>query len=285
MDSIRELLPDEYPLRLREMHKPPERLYIRGELPPPHLIYLTVVGARAYSPYGKDVCETLIAGLAGLPVVIVSGLALGIDSIAHRAALRHKIPTVAVPGSGISRDAIYPRAHLSLADEIVKNGGALLSPFPPDMKATDWSFPVRNRVMAGLSQAVLIIEAEKKSGTLITGKYATELNRDVLTVPGSIFSPLSEGPHLLIRLGATPITTTAELREALGFKDTTPVAARDYSDLTEDERRAIEALASPRPREELIEILDMEIDEANALISALELKGLITETMGEFRRL
>jgi DNA processing protein len=283
MDSIREIRTDEYPAVLQEMHRPPERLYIRGTLPREDWVHLTVVGARKYSDYGRDVVETLISGLRGLPVVIVSGLALGIDSIAHRAALKAGLPTIAVPGSGISDEAIYPGIHRELAREIISRGGAVLSPFEPDMKATEWSFPVRNRIMAGLSRAVLIVEAERKSGTLITGKYATELNRDVLTVPGSIFSKNSEGPHMLIRLGATPITSVAELVEALGLEESKAVEEKDYSDLSPDELRAVKALEQPLSRDDLIDALGMDIEEANALISILELKGLVKETLGEFR--
>ena len=283
MDSIREIRSDEYPARLRDIHRPPEKLYIRGTLPKEDRIHLTVVGARRYSDYGRDAVETLIGGLRGLPVVIVSGLALGIDSIAHRAALKAGLTTVAVPGSGISDEAIYPAAHRELAREIVAKGGAVLSPFEPDMKATEWSFPVRNRVMAGLSKAVLIVEAEKKSGTLITGKYATELNRDVLTVPGSIFSKNTEGPHMLIRLGATPITSVAELIEALGLENSKSVQEKDYSELSPVELRAVKLLEQPLSRDDLIDALDLDIEEANALISILELKGMIKETLGEFR--
>jgi len=283
MDSIREIRTDEYPARLREIHRPPEKLYIRGTLPPEGRVHLTIVGARKYSDYGRDVVETLIAGLRGLPIVIVSGLALGIDSIAHRAALKNNLITIAVPGSGISDEAIYPAAHRELAHEIIAHGGAVLSPFEPNMKATEWSFPVRNRLMAGLSQAVLIVEAEKKSGTLITGKYATELNRDVLTIPGSMFSKNSEGPHMLIRLGATPITSVTELIEALGLENSKTVEKKDYSDLSPEEMKAITLLENPLSRDDLIDGLDMNIEEANALISILELKGLIKETLGEFR--
>ncbi|MFA6095694.1 MAG: DNA-processing protein DprA [Candidatus Paceibacterota bacterium] len=283
MDSIREILTDGFPARLREMHRPPEKLYVKGTLPPENRVHLTVVGARRYSDYGRDACEMLIEGLRGLPVVIVSGLALGIDSIAHRAALKNGLATIAVPGSGISDEALYPAAHRELAREIVERGGAVLSPFDPDMKATEWSFPVRNRVMAGLSNAVLIIEAEKKSGTLITGKYATELNRDVLTVPGPIFSKNSEGPHMLIRLGATPISSAAELIDALGLESAKTVEEKDYSDLSPDEMRIVKLLETPMPREELIGALDMDIQEVSSLLSILELKGHIRETLGEFR--
>ncbi len=217
MDSIHTLSAESFPPLLSEITDPPEKLYIKGEFPLAEK-YLTVVGTRKPSSYGKDVMKTLIAGLRGLPVVIVSGLALGTDALAHEAALENNILTVAVPGSGLSDKVLYPAANRELAKKILQAGGCLISEFEPEFKATDFSFPQRNRIMAGLSHATLVIEAQLKSGTLITSKFATQYNRDILAVPGSIFSSLSEGPHMLIRLGATPVTTPEELREALGFK-------------------------------------------------------------------
>lgn len=284
MNSIRTLSLDEFPLLLREMGNPPKKLYLRGTLPSPEHILLTIVGSRRYSDYGKEATEMLIEALVGLPVVIVSGLAFGIDAIAHRAALKNGLKTIAVPGSGLGDDSLYPAANRELAREIVEFGGALVSPFENDVKAAMWTFPVRNRIMAGISHATLVIEADIKSGTLITSKYATEFNRNVFTVPGSIFSQQSSGPHMLIRLGATPITCGSELVEALGFKPDIKRETRDYSDLSEDEAKIIEALASPLSRDALFDLLDMETSKASSLISLLELKGLIEEKLGEFRR-
>ena len=186
--KIQKLHPEDFPLLLKEITDPPEKLYLLGTLPPKDHKWLAVVGSRKYSNYGKEAAETLIAGLQGYPVVIVSGLALGIDAIAHRAALSAKLPTVAVPGSGLAPSVLYPSTNRNLAGDILKAGGALLSEFEPDFQATAWSFPQRNRVIAGLSDATLVVEAEQKSGALITSKFATEYNRDVFTVPGSIFS-------------------------------------------------------------------------------------------------
>ncbi len=284
MNSIRKLALAEYPPLLRELHKPPEDLYMVGELPPANYIYLTVVGARRYSDYGKQVCEKLIESLRGLPVVIVSGLAFGIDTIAHKAALKNNIKTIAIPGSGLREDIIAPLSHQNIARKIVETGGALLSPFPEETPGANWTFPVRNEIMAGISHATLVIEAVRKSGTLITAKHAGDFNRNVLTVPGSIFSKLSEGPHMLIRLGATPITNGNELVEALGFKAEVKREEINYSDLSDDEMKVMEALASPLCRDLLLEKLEMETAEVNALISLLEIKGLIEETMGELRR-
>lgn len=291
---IRRISSDEFPGLLRTIPDPPETIAIRGTLPPAKYILLTVVGSRRFSDYGKEVCEMLIAGLRGLPVVIVSGLALGIDSVAHRAALQNGLLTLAVPGSGLDRDVIYPASHLGLAEEILKAGGALLSPFEDSAGATIWSFPLRNRLMAGMSHATLVIEANIKSGTLITAKHASEFGRDVCTVPGSIFTPQSAGPHMLLRLGATPITTAAELRDALGFTESiehepdklVAESAAVAQDLSPGEKQIIEVLKTPRSREELFictHAQGLSTAETSILLSILEIKGCVCESMGELR--
>jgi DNA processing protein len=145
-------------------------------------------------------------------------------------------------------------------------------------------FPVRNRIMAGISHATLVVEANIKSGTLITSKFAGEFNRNVLAVPGSILSEQSEGPHMLIRLGATPITSGDDLTEALGFKAGAKRGEIDYSNLSSDERKVVETLSSPLSREDLIERLGMETGKVSALISILEIKGIIEERLGELRK-
>jgi DNA processing protein len=278
------LLPDkDFPPLLKEIPDPPKKLFIRGALPDWQHKFLCVVGSRKYSSYGKEVCERLIAGLAGLPVTIVSGLALGIDAIAHRSALDSGLNTLAVPGSGLDNSVLYPRTHLGLTEEILASGGALLSEFEPKFRATVWSFPQRNRIMAGLSHAVLVIEAEIKSGTLITSRLATEYNREVLTVPGSVFSPGSAGPHMLIRLGATPITSTNDLRDALGFKTDDNSAEKNYDDCTDEEKNILGLLNEPMSRDELVHRSKLAVSQANALISMLEIKGHIAETGGEIR--
>src|SRR3989338_7343953 len=279
---VRQLKLEEFPPLLREIPDPPKPLYVRGTLPSPETKLLSVVGTRRNSPYGKDVCETLIQGLAGYPITIVSGLALGTDAIAHRAALKAGLKTVAVPGSGLNDTVLYPRTNTLLAKDILKEGGALLSEFEPDFKATLYSFPQRNRIMAGMSEATLIIEAGEKSGTLITARLAMEYNRDVLTVPSSIFSKLSYGPHMLIKNGATPITSTDDLLEALGFVRESAAKARTES-LSEKEKKVVDLLAHPLSRYDLIEKLQLPISEVNVLLSAMELKGLIVERLGELR--
>ena len=281
--DIKQLKSEEYPELLKEINDPPKKLYIKGELPPDNMKYLCVVGSRKYSPYGKDVCKTLIEGLRGYPIVIVSGLALGIDSIAHESALDNGLTTIAVPGSGLNENVLHPKTHKELARRIVKSGGTMLSEFEENFKATHYSFPQRNRVMAGMSHAVLIIEAEEKSGTLITSKFATEYDRDVLTVPASIFSGNSFGPHMLLRLGATPIRNSGDILEALGLKQEEGQQKLDLKDLSEKERKVMDILKTPMERDELIANLGFPIQDANVTLSAMEIKGIIKESYGEMR--
>ena len=283
MSSIRTLSPAQFPRRLREIPDPPEKLWVEGTLPPEDHKWLAVVGSRRFSQYGREACEKLISGLYGHPVVIVSGLALGIDCIAHRAALEAKLKCVAVPGSGLSRKIMHPVANRTLADNIIAAGGALLSEFPPEFRATLYSFPQRNRIMAGLSDAVLVIEAEKRSGTLITARLASEYNRDVLTVPGSIFSGATEGPHLLMRLGATPVRTHEELLIALGFKVEPDAEGKkqNYDDCSAEEIKILELLTIPMERDSLIAAAKLPVSKTNAVLSLLEIRGFISESMGE----
>ena len=278
---------DAFPPLLKEIPDPPKELFYRGKLPDWEANkFLCIVGARKYTNYGKEASEKLIAGLSGYPIIIVSGLALGVDSIAHRAALAAGLETIAVLGSGLFDRVIYPASHLGLARKIIEKGGTLISEFPPDFRATAWSFPQRNRIMAGLSNATLVVEAEKKSGTLITSRFATEYNRDVLTIPGSIFSPNSEGPSMLLRLGATPVTRSADILDALGLQPTTneeQQTARNYDDCSPEELKILALLKEPIPRDEIIRLADFHISETSAILSLLEIKGLIKESMGEIR--
>lgn len=278
---IKQLEPSDFPPQLLEIPKPPKTLYKRGSLPEQDTIFLAVVGTRKYTPYGKEVCKKLIEGLKGYPICIVSGLALGIDAIAHEVALLNKIKTLAIPGSGLDERVLYPRSNVGLAKRILEQGGCLLSEFEPKMSAAIWSFPTRNRIMAGLCQAVLVIEAEVKSGTLITARLATEYNRDVLTVPQSIFSPNSTGPALLLKLGATPITSSEDILEALHIKKEEKVEI-DESDLTEDERQIVSVLKlGAKEKEELLEATHFDISKLNTLLTLLELKGVTKEMLGK----
>lgn len=283
---VRELLPDEFPPLLREIPDAPKKLRYEGTLPLKDNKLLAVVGSRKYSQYGRETCEALIQGLAGEPVTIVSGLALGMDSIAHRAALKNDLQTIAIPGSGLDRRFIAPRSHANLADEIVAAGGGLMSEFEDQMVYPGpWIYPKRNRLMAGMCHATIIIEADIKSGTLITSRLATEYNREVGAVPGPVYSSTSGGPHMLIRLGAALIRDHNDILELLGLKrkDEVPTLL-DIEDLSDEERIFIEILENPCSRDDLIERSRFDTGVANAILSLLEIKGLIKEELGEVRK-
>lgn len=283
--EIKKLSKDKFPKSLLEIPQPPKDLWIMGELPPENLIYLCVVGSRKFTTYGKDACEKIISGLKGYPIVIVSGLALGMDAIAHRKALAVGLKTLVFPGSGLSYEAMHPKTNIILAKEVVRSGGCLISEFPPDFKATLWGFGRRNRLMAGISKATLIIEAEEKSGTLITARLTTEYNRDLLVVPGSIFSPTSRGTNSLLHQGATPVTCAEDVLEALGFelpKDEEK-QKKLFADLSPEEKMVTKILNEPMPRDELIRAMKMSTPQANAILSIMEIKDLIREEAGEIR--
>lgn len=279
------LTEDKFPKALLEIPQPPKDLWILGEIPPPNLIPLCVVGSRKYTSYGKDACEKLIAGLKGYPISIVSGFAMGIDTIAHKSAIKNGLHTTVFPGSGISKEAIFPKVNANFMDEVLSSGGCFISEFEPNFKAEYWSFPMRNRLMAGYSRAVLVIEGEEKSGTLITARLAVEYNRDVLALPGSIFSATSRGTNKLIRQGATPITSAEDILLALGFelpKDEDR-QAKLFADLSSDEQKIVDLLREPMSRDDLIRELGMPTSQANAILTLMEIKEIIKEELGEIR--
>lgn len=270
---------------LAEIPEPPKVLHMRGSLARTvGTKFITVVGSRAFTSYGKSVCESLIRGLAGYPVTIVSGLALGIDSIAHRAALDVGLPTIAFPGSGLDWKVLHPAQHRGLAEEILEAGGALISEFPNDTRGAIWTFPRRNRLKAGLSDMVIIIEAEEKSGTLITARLGTEYNRVVGAVPGPITSPNSKGTNWLIRLGATPITDVQDILQELGLAPKLTGEISEYLMLNDDEERVLATLNEPKSREQIMLELSLDPIAANVIFSTLEIKGAIRECLGLIER-
>lgn len=275
---------EDFPRMLQEIPQPPQMLNYRGVLPPQEMKLITVVGSRKYSTYGKQVVEHLIAGLRGYPVGIVSGLALGIDSLAHEAALRHGIYTLAVPGSGLNAEVIYPASHKPLARSILEAGGGMLSEFEPTFRATMWSFAQRNRIMAGLAHATLVIEAGEKSGTLITARMATDYNRELLVVPGSIFSINSTGAHQFLKLGATPVTHAKDILEVLGIDPTESKQSQTHAKtVTAEEQKILALLYEPQDKDTLIRNLGLEPQIANVLLMQMEIKGLITSENNQYR--
>src|SRR2546426_4344899 len=204
--------PEVRPARARRPD--PARLHTRGRWPPPDGPRVAIVGSRRPSPYGEAVAEQLAADLARAGVIVVSGLALGCDAAAHRGALVGGGVTIAVMGTGV--DIVYPAAHFQLAEEILAAGGALVSQFADGTAPRRHNFPARNQTMAALSDAVVVVEAVQGSGALITAEAALDLHKEVMAVPGSIFSPLSVGTHALIRDGAGLVQNARDILAALG---------------------------------------------------------------------
>jgi DNA processing protein len=281
--EIRELGPKDVRDSLLEIPEPPKRLYLRGTLPPKNHKLLTVVGSRAVSAYGKEVCTRLIAGLRGYPISIVSGLALGTDASAHRAALSAGLHTIAVPGSGLADSAIYQRSNVGLAMDILRAGGALVSEQEPNHKPYLAEFPSRNRIMVGLSDAVLVIEAGAKSGTLITARLAGEYNRELLLVPHRIGDPHGFGAHLFLRLGGTLCAEPAHILEALAlpFREG---RVEEERNLEGNEKILYDLLLEPLPRDELIRASKLPPSDALSTLVTLQLKGVLKEEFGAWRR-
>lgn len=276
--KIKEWLPESWPAQMWEIPQPPRRLYIRGVIPEKHK-FLCVVGPRKHTEYAKKVCENLIADLAGYPICIVSGLAFGIDSVAHQSAIDNGLPTIAFPGSGLGENVIYPQSHMSLAENILKSGGALVSEFENNFDIQNWMFPQRNRLMVAIANAVLVIEAGEKSGTMITGRLTSDYNRELLVVPGPINSENARGSNKLIRLGATVVTCANNVLEALSIPIHEKTAS--HENLTEDEKVLLSLLTEPTEIDALIERTNFTIEKINGLISLLEIKNLVDVINGK----
>lgn len=199
-----------YPLPLKNITQPPFLLYVRGDPQVLHSLCFGIVGTRRPTDYGRRATPFIAEGVAKAGFTIVSGLAMGIDGLAHRAALKSGSPTIAVLGGGIGDHSVVAE-NRGLDKEISKKGGAIISEYAPDVHGNPYSFPQRNRLISGLCRGVLVVEADEKSGSLITARYALDQNRDVFAVPGSIFSPRSQGSNNLIKQGAKPVTEAEDI--------------------------------------------------------------------------
>jgi DNA processing protein len=270
-----------FPQRLAAIHDPPAGLFLRGGgaaelLSRPSV---AIVGARACSPYGAQVARFLGRELAGAGLVVVSGLARGVDGAAHRGALDAAGLTVGVLGCGVDRD--YPAAHAELARRICELG-LVVSEYAPRVDPAPWRFPARNRVIAGLATAVIIVEARERSGALITADLALEEGREVFAVPGEITSALAAGTNRLLRLGATPLTSADDVLEVFGM---TPAKAPPRT-LSQAAARALDALADGAlSADELARTTGLDAGSLSAALAELELEGLVAEAAGRYRRL
>jgi len=269
-----------YPYLLSQIPSPPPVLYVKGNVSALHRTSLGVVGTRKPSPYGLSVTTSLLEPVVRSGITIVSGLALGIDGQAHRIATKHQAPTVAVLGCGV--DTIYPGDHRQLANSIIETGGAIISEFPIGAKPERHHFPQRNRIISGLSKAVLLVEAGEKSGALITAKFAVEQNRDVLAVPGNITSPESIGPLNWLKLGATPITSATDILRVFDISEDNPQPPpTSYVPQTENERIILEILAiSALHIDELTEKSRLDNSVVSATLTLLEINGAIQHLGG-----
>jgi DNA processing protein len=269
----------ELPDRLKQIPDPPKQLFIRGE-PLENLLQrpcLTVVGSRKVSQYGREITNRLVTDVSRAGVVIVSGLAFGVDALAHRAALEAQGPTIAVLPTSI--DNIQPASHRQLAESIVEQGGALVSEYSSRAFVQKWNFVQRNRLASGLSQAVLITEAGARSGTLHTASFALEQGREVLAVPGNITSPTSIGTNNLIKIGATPVTTSDDILRVLGIE---PAQARGATlgDTPEEQQLINLIKANIRDGDELLKRSGLNISLFNQTMTMLEITGKIAPLGG-----
>lgn len=268
----------DWPGTLAQAVPPPERLFVRGALPMTPGV--AVVGTRKMSPYGRACVERLVPEIVRIGRPVVSGLALGIDGAAHETALRAGGATFAVIGSGVDDASISPRAHLGLAKRIIDAGGGIISEYAEGAPGLPHHFPERNRIVAALSSAVLLIEAPRKSGAMITARLALETGRDVWAVPGPITHPNAEGPNALIRDGATPITCPDDIAHALGLAPRQERLPMPPS-LGPEERAAIEAVAAGHETADaLAKALGRPVTAVAGLLTTLELSGALRAVGG-----
>ena len=270
---------ERYPARLAEIYDPPPVLYVKGDLDSPETPAVAIVGTRGATSYGKMAAEQLARGLAAAGVTVVSGLAMGVDSAAHRGALEGGGRTLAVLGNGLDR--VYPSNNIRLSQQIADQG-ALVTEFPLGTKPDATNFPRRNRIISGLSSGTLVVEAGERSGALITAAFAADQGRDVLAVPGSIFSPASRGTNNLIRDGATPVTSVEDvLAELAPSRVARQLTVEDILPLDETERVLLNVLtAEPLHIDEIAREAALPMSIVSATLAMMELKGVVRQTGG-----
>ncbi|MFH0791866.1 MAG: DNA-processing protein DprA [bacterium] len=266
-----------YPQQLKRIAKPPSVLYFSGALIRDEKC-IAVVGSRTPTAYGKQVTIDIVNGLINAGITIVSGLAPGIDTIAHKTAVNQGKRTIAVLGTGLDKESIYPRDNLPLAEEIIDNGGCLISEYPEGTAGTKFTFPQRNRIISGLSLAITVIEAKERSGALITAGWARKQKRSVCAVPGSIYSPLSRGTNQLIKQGtAVAVTEANDILKIIGHSPTGPMGKNQLLlPIDSIERRVIEILTTgPLAIDEIINHLKLPAGNIISALSILEINGMV----------
>ncbi|MGB7957905.1 MAG: DNA-processing protein DprA [Minisyncoccia bacterium] len=268
---------ERFPLLLREIPHPPFGIYVRGTLPTNDALGIAVVGTRRATPDGKNTARRFAAELARAGIVIVSGLAFGVDAAAHEGCLNAGGKTLAVLACGLAN--IYPKNNEALAEKIIAQGGAIISEYPPDMPAYPSRFLERNRIVSGLSKGTLVIEAPERSGSLATARFALEQNRDVFVIPGQITHPNFKGSHELIRQGAELVTTPEHILAAEGMlKEDKKML--DTSELAPEEALVVHFLRESGAAQDIDKIsvaAKLQPHIANQTVSFLLIKGMISE--------
>lgn len=274
----------EFPPLLRQIPDAPYTLYVQGNFDwIKQIPMIAIVGSRKFTPYGEQVAARLSADLTRAGILVVSGLAFGIDSVSHEAALEAGGETIAILGSGLHQ--ISPPSHIPLAEKIMTRG-AVVSEYPPSMEGSHWSFAVRNRIIAGMTLGTIVIEAAEKSGSLITARLALEYNREVFAVPGSIFSPYSIGTNSLIKRGAKVVTGIQDILEEFSSELIRKTTAGDtaqisHTDLSPEEQKILAVLShEPIHIDKIIKAATLQTATASSLLSLLEIKGLAKNTGG-----
>ena len=272
---------ENYPELLKEVYDPPFCLFVRGKFEPDDFS-LAVVGTRKFSPYGKQVTEELVNDLASQGITIVSGLALGIDALAHEATLKAGGKTIAVLGSGINRNHIYPGQNKNLAERIIESGGALISEYPPGTIPSRFTFPKRNRIVAGMSLGSLVIEAPESSGALITAQYALDSSREVFAIPQNINALNSAGPNELIKNGAHPVTKANDILDILNLQDVKKyISNQEIIPDSPIEAKILENLSRESIHvDELTKKCELDSSQINATLTLMEMKGKVRNLGG-----
>lgn len=269
-----------YPVNLIDLDNAPPVLYIKGKISVNDANAVAIVGSRKMTSYGREVAEQFTGELAGLGVTIISGLARGIDTVAHRTSLDVGGRTIAVLGCGL--DIVYPLENTGLAKRIIEKGGAVLSEYPLGYPALRTNFASRNRIISGLSKAVIVIEGEKKSGTLLTASAAAEQGRPVFAVPGQITSPTSGAPHFLIQNGAKMTTSVKDVLDELDLQlKVDKEQMEKVMPATQEEGKLIEILErEPLHLDQIAVISEFDVSDVSARLTIMELKGLVKNLGG-----
>ncbi|MDD3487261.1 MAG: DNA-processing protein DprA [Candidatus Moranbacteria bacterium] len=273
----------DYPPQLKEIGSAPPVLYIRGEKKILKNKSIAVVGSRKFTAYGQRVAENLTRDLVRAGITIVSGLALGIDGIAHQTTLSSDGLTIAVLGTGVDDQTIYPREHFNLAQNIIAGGGALLSEYPPKTPSIRQNFPARNRIMAAISLGALVIEAAEGSGSLITAEYALEFNREVFAVPGDIFSPQSAGTNALIQKGAKLVGSTANILEELNInRGQSALPLTNFEPKTDEEKLIWKNLSNePLHIDKISKMAKLDTATVASILATMEIEGVVKNIGGQ----